>query len=244
MPKYVPCRKCGKKVEGKPILPKGYYYDFLTMGDSKYLGVKECQCHKDWVALYNLEKNYIKNGFDASYFDKEFHPENYNPPLTRIQSFLESDNEKVLGCLIYLYGSSNEKNVLAAHIGKSLIKKDKSCLRISMDTLAKLLQRSMKEEEEEARYEVERLRSCDFLIIDNAFLPRQASWGGYMLSFFTERMSQGKGLLFVSITAPSKIGAITQHGMEMQNFIEHNIFKRDTFFEVNPIEEDIPEVLF
>lgn len=244
---FKPCRICSAKPtpKNKPPLPKGYFYQTIIKNEIAYTISKECKCHKRWKANNEEFIRFRKNGFDINLFDYEPLQSDFEGNvIERINTYINKiDDSKVRASVIYLYGDE-DKTAIANYIGRQVLKKY-SCIKIQLDTLAKLLQRANKEEEEETRIEVEYLKSCDLLIMDNAFSSKQAPWGGYIHSFFMDKLANGNGLMFVSSTLPEKISTVSYHTVEVQNFICKEIQKRNSLFNIKNISNNnIPEVLF
>ena len=55
-PPFVPCEKC--KSKPGPIEQPGFYY----VDNGAYVGVKECECHKQWIK-YNKIFVFLKKIF-------------------------------------------------------------------------------------------------------------------------------------------------------------------------------------
>jgi DNA replication protein DnaC len=237
---YIQCRKCRKPIpKNKPPLPKGFYYEEVERTGTKYWVAKECECHRKWERENKIEKSFLKKGFDSSFakweLENNYFDNDTQKYITKINNYLTRINDDVVrNSIIYLCGNSTQKTALANYMGRKIIGEGYSCNKISYDALILLLHHANADEEEAER--VEQLKDCDVLFIDNFMNKAQSLWGGYILSFLIERISNGKGIVFVSSTKPNYLVNLHTEFKEIQILIMGEIDKKNSLFfiEDNP----------
>ena len=154
--------------------------------------------------------------------------------IKRLEKFIEVFPE-VKDTVLYFYGgNATQKTTVASWIGKKLLENQHSVKFILMNTLLTKLTAFTDDEIKQAN--IDDYKSCDWLIIDEAFDKEKTTIykSGYQIpfldSFLRERLSSGKGILFVSNIPYTQI---EEQGFShsLMSLIERNVLAMDSFFE-------------
>lgn len=232
--KYIPCRKCASLKGPKP----GFFFEEGF--------VKECECHQ----AYREKRLYSLRAKQSDIWE--------NPPNIR----LSYKGKKSLGCrdqfiayidgfqkfqdkAVFMHGpNGTQKTSLAMWGGLELLKQGWKVQYILMYRLIDLLTASF-DKREEYGVIVNRLKSADLLIIDEAFTKDKVLLykSGYQLpfldSFLRERVDvYRKGTLFVSNKKSSEIES-EGFGRSLQDLISRNTLQTDLEFLDNYVANNI-----
>ncbi len=235
-PEYVECEDCIKyrKTLGYESVPRGYHMGRDSTGEVKLI---PCQCfikYQRALRLFYLLKN---AGFDTTY-TQTYHGSDYIGTqsvanIGRLRKYI-NNFEKVKDCVLYFYGgNSTQKTTVASWVGKKLLLKGYTVKFILMNDLIKKL--TAFTTEEQLASDLDKYKSCDLLIVDEAFDKSKVTIykSGYQIpfvdSFLRERISLGKGILFVSNVAYSDI-ASEGFSPSLQALISRNVVSMDSCF--------------
>lgn len=214
MTKFIPCRVCKNKDGPKP----GFYWKEIPYGNSTSRVVVECECHKTWRQTETFRINAVQGSIWPEAID--YHPEaDYQGKqsvenVKRLQKYVFNFDEYT-DVMTYLYGpNGTQKTTLAQWVGASLLLKGYKVQYILMQNLLTFLSdftHDQESEEKKQRY-IEKLKSIDLVIIDEAFSRDKVTLykSGWQLPFLDrflrERFEMNrKGIMFVSNTSPEEI---------------------------------------
>lgn len=216
--KFIPCRTCRNKPGPKP----GFYFETIPYGQSTSRVVVECDCHKEWKH---------KNIFRIRAVAGSIWPESidYNPDneyegvqsVENVERFKKyvTQFEDYTDVMVYLYGpNGTQKTTLAQWAGAVLLDRGYRVQYMLMQNLLEMLSELTRDHDAEAEKKriVERLKTIDLLIIDEAFSKDKVTLykSGFQLPFLDRFLRERfemhrKGILFISNHPPE---AITQQG--------------------------------
>lgn len=235
MEKYLTCRKC----KGQPGPKPGFLYNESGV-------VSECECHQQFRErqLYRMR---------ARSSDLWENPPNIRESYLGTKSLQSRDQfikyvedfEKFRDKTVYMHGpNGTQKTSTAMWGGMELIKNGHKVQYILMYRLIALLTSSF-EKREEHDILVDKLKSADLLIIDEAFTKDKVLLykSGYQLpfldSFLRERVDvYKKGTLFLSNGKSSQIEE-EGFGRSLQDLIVRNTKQTDLEFLDNYVASDI-----
>jgi hypothetical protein len=253
MEKFVPCRKCKKK-DGSSI-PEGYFIGPKGLA-------KECAHHAEWRKKCQLERTLVNNGFLSDAMNYEFSKyvgEKSKLEVERLRRYCYACSQKdtkelAIKSWIYLYGDNGtQKTTLANIIGREHIRHGIDCRYVLMKTLIDNLWNSQRDDE--AKKKINDWLNCDVLILDESFSKDKLHlWSsgnqlGYIDEFLRERITLGKGCIFISNTHPDDV---EKQGFShsIQDLLSRELKKqnglmtfRDNYFDsIN--ESEMPSLLF
>jgi DNA replication protein DnaC len=198
MKEFTPCRKCS---EGR--FPGYILIDGL---------LNPCNCYKKWheenivrvraqkanIVLpdnYNIDTSYLgTKSIDSVKRLKTF--------LSKLDSDDQETKDKLLKTTLYFYGpNGTQKTTVANWFGTELIKREYKVKYILMNNLIKLLVDY--ERSEEAQLEIEKIKKCDAIILDEALDQHKITIykSSYQIPFldsFLREVIGNKIILFVS----------------------------------------------
>lgn len=240
MIKYVQCRNCLNK--NGSFAPKGYILKKVLAGDGKTQieVLEECKCHIEWRKAVALEKQFNKANINpdiVKYDINTYQGTKSLDNLNRLKNFVnmyfskntpEDVREKLVSATLYLYGpNGTQKTTLAKWFGYQFIKNKKTVYYTLMNDLVKLLQKS--ERDEEAQAKIDKILDRDLLIIDEAFMKERVLiyHSGYQLSFIdtflrNRLQSKKKCTVFISNIEPSKIDE-SVFGIGLKDLVTRNV---------------------
>lgn len=249
MTEYKQCRLCKGK-NGK-VAPPGYISSFVENAETglKNEVLKECTCHKEWRAENELLCKISRAGLRPDLI--KYRPLDYvgtksRADFDRLCKYVWRRNDlkeseevlrKLEAACLYLYGpNGTQKTTAANYAGIEFLRSSKSVRYYLMNDLIKLLQKA--DRDEAALALIECLADIDVLIIDEAFDKEKLTLykSGWQLpfldTFLRNRISKGKGIIFISNVLPTDIAA-NGFSKSIQDFVERNLIINKGLLEFN-----------
>ncbi len=187
--------------------------------------VSLCSCFKDYQNKVILYNNLIRANIPESIMDyhiRSYHGDKSKEQVQKLKKYAKEFEEKFSHINLYVYGTnSTQKTTLAHWVCRELFKTERLKVHYAlMDKLVKDLIACSFGEKDELPAAVEKYRTVDLLVIDEAFDKRKMTWYktdfqlSYLDSFLRERLEQNKkATIFVSNNAPDFIQGTFGDGM-------------------------------
>jgi hypothetical protein len=238
-PIYVQCSKC--KDKPGPMGQPGFYY----VDNGAYVGVKECECHKQWLKENKILIGAYKNNIWVDAVSQTYNiltsykGEKSYKEIIKIMNYLNDfpDDPSLRKTCLYFYGiDQTQKTTVAQAIGLNLFRKGFNAFYTTMKDFSSMVCKPYPREEEiqEIQAYMKKVENSDLFIIDNAFDRNAApvydsgTQSPYIEAFFRDRIdNKGRGVLFVSRVKPEEIRK-NGYSDSLQVFIIHHTTKRKT----------------
>lgn len=230
MSKFVPCRTCATK-EGPA---KGYY--FVNVEGSTF--VKECDCHKKWVAKQRLTRKLVSsNVWTTPYSPSDYVGELSRENLQMLQQYIDRFEDKFKDKTVYFYGGNGtQKTTVAMWVAQSLVKKNFDVYYTLMETLTSALLPDYNNQNPLREEILRRSTEADLLVVDESFdKSKQTLYkSGYHIPFIDRFLRERidvykKATIFISNIAPSAIAA-QGFGDSLQSLISRNVQQATLLF--------------
>jgi DNA replication protein DnaC len=223
----------------------GYMYVNTEIAGNSYQTLRACERYKDYKKNTALKLEYTSNGFNSELFDidaSSFVGSSMVDIQKRINTYIEKIHDvKVRSSFLYFYGDcGTQKTVFSNWLGRKLIENKISCHYILMQDLIKALWAYSQNNE----LDVSDYYCRDVLFIDEAFTGR-SQWGGYLDDLLKKRITNNKGIIFISNVNPLTIEK-RGYSQPTQDLINREIVKRNSCFNFYDkyIKGTTQEVLF
>ena len=228
MAQFVPCRLCASKPGPKP----GFYY--ITYPNSLQKGIKECECHRQYLLKEKLQlqaadAHIWPNAFDYD-IDRDYVGTKSLKDVIRLKKYV-FEFSKFKDAMVYMWGpNGTQKTTLAHWIGANVLHQGYSVKYLLMQTLLMTISGFEKDETKQAEKlaEIEKLKNVDLLIVDESFSKDKVTIyeSGYQLPFFDrflrERVEiKKKGIVFISNKPPGEIEK-QKFSVSIQDFVVRN----------------------
>jgi len=160
MEKWTPCRTCkDSPLKGKLIKGEGM---------SRY--IEDCPCWAEYKRESKKELKLAKANLPISILNKSldtYAGTDSTESIPKLRLYVNEFNTVYKHTHLYLYGDNGtQKTTIASVVGKELLLKGFSVLKLHMDDLVKLLQ---SEHIEKTTKEIQKIHSYDLLILDESF---------------------------------------------------------------------------
>jgi len=249
-PPFVPCEKC--KSKPGPMEQPGFYY----VDNGAYVGVKECECHKQWIKYNkilirasgnNLWVTTTMLNYDIA---SSYKGEKSLKEIAKIMNFLlnYSNDTTLHKTCLYFYGiDQTQKTTVAQFVGLKLFLMGFNAFYSPMKEFSSMVCKPFPKEEELQGMQtyMKKVENADLLIIDDAFDRNAApvydsgTQSPYIEAFFRDRVdNKGKGVLFVSRVKPEEIRK-NGYSDSLQAFVVNHTAKRRTALKFEDTVADV-----